>query len=129
MDEEEIKKRKLEELVARMQNNKINVTDATFQKDVIERSKNVPVIVDFWAVWCGPCRMISPVLEKIADKYKGKIVLAKLNVDENPITSRSYGIMSIPSVKMFKNGQVADEFIGALPESAVESWVRRNLNE
>ena len=129
MDEEEIKKRKFEELMARMQNNKINVTDATFQKDVIERSKSVPVIVDFWAVWCGPCRMISPVLEKIADKYKGKIVLAKLNVDENPVTSRAYGIMSIPSVKMFKNGQVVDEFIGALPESAVESWVRRNLNE
>ena len=136
MDElEEIRKKKLEELKRKFMSNKlkvgdkveIEVNDANFQQEVIEKSKEVPVVVDFWAVWCGPCVMISPILEKLAKEYEGKFILAKLNVDENPTVSRNYGIMSIPSIKMFKNGEVTDEFVGAMPEPIVRQWLEKNL--
>ncbi len=105
----------------------IIVSDDNFKKEVIEHSKKVPVVVDFWAVWCGPCRFLGPVLEKLAEEYNGKFILAKLNVDENPESSQKYEVMSIPSVKMFKNGKVIVEFVGAIPESQVRKWLDGNL--
>lgn len=108
---------------------KIEVGDKDFDEKVIEQSKKVPVVIDFWASWCMPCLMLSPALEKFADEYDGKFILAKLNVDENPIVSQKYGIMSIPSVKMFKDGKVVDEFIGALPEQMIKSWLEKNIGK
>ncbi|RLJ05421.1 MAG: thioredoxin [Candidatus Aenigmatarchaeota archaeon] len=108
---------------------KIEVTDNDFQEKVVELSERLPVVVDFWAVWCTPCLLLGPVLEKLADEYDGKFILAKVNVDQSPATSQKYGIMSIPSVKMFKNGKIVDEFVGALPEPAVRQWLDKNLKE
>ncbi|RLC27813.1 MAG: thioredoxin [Deltaproteobacteria bacterium] len=130
MDElEDIRKRKLEEMKRKLGHRETNieVNDGNFGEKVIEQSKEVPVVVDFWAEWCVPCRMLGPALEHLADKYGGKFVLAKLNVDQNPLTSSKYGIMSIPSVKMFKNGGIADEFVGMLPEPSVDEWIKRNI--
>ena len=107
--------------------NIIEVTDSNFDKEVIEKSKKIPVVVDFWASWCFPCKIIGPTLEKLAEKNKGKIILAKINVDVSPKKAREYGIMSIPSVKMFKGGKVADEFMGAIPEKQAASWLEKNL--
>ena len=107
----------------------MNVTDLDFKEKVIEKSKEIPVVVDFWAEWCMPCLMLGPVLEKIEKKYQGKFILAKLNVDEGKKTSTIYGINAIPAVKMFKNGKVADEFVGALPKEQVEEWINKNLEK
>jgi len=103
------------------------VNDENFQGKVIEQSKKIPVVVDLWASWCTPCRILSPILEKLEKEYKGKFLLVKLNVDKNPKTSESYKIMSIPNVMMFKNGRVVDEFIGALSEPLVRKWLDKNL--
>jgi len=133
MDElERIKREKLKKLMERMKGSAINqteieVNDENFQEKVIEQSKKIPVVVDFWASWCTPCLMLSPILEKLAKEYNGKFILAKLNVDENRITSQKYGIMSIPSVKLFKNGKVVDEFVGALPELSVREWLNKSI--
>ena len=105
----------------------LEVKDANFEKEVIERSKDVPVVADFWATWCMPCNMLSPTLEKLAKEYGGKFVLAKINVDEARTAAQNYSIMSIPAVKMFKEGKVVDEFVGALPEPEVKSWLDKNL--
>ncbi len=105
----------------------IDVTDKDFDKEVIKRSANVPVVVDFWATWCGPCQALKPVLEKVAKNYGGKFILAKMNVDENEKTPEKYGIMSIPNVKLFKNGEIVDEFIGAMPEDRIIKWINQNL--
>jgi len=129
---ERIKREKLKKWMEIMKGNDINqteieVNDENFQEKVIEQSKKIPVFVDFWASWCMPCLMLSPILEKLAKESNGKFILAKLNVDENRITSQKYGIMSIPAVKLFKNGKVVDEFVGALPEPSVREWLNKNI--
>ena len=105
----------------------VDVNDSNFESEVVERSKSVPVLVDFWAGWCGPCQMLKPVLEKVEQDYGGKFVLAKLDVQSNQLVASEFGIMSIPAVKLFKGGQVVDEFIGARPESAVKEWLDKNI--
>ena len=106
----------------------ITVNDSNFNELVIEKSKTIPVVVDFWAEWCMPCVILGPILEKYNKEFDGKFILAKLNVDENPTTSQIYNIMSIPAVKMFKDGKVADEFIGALPDPQIRQWLEKNLS-
>ncbi len=105
----------------------MNYETKDFQKDVIESSNNVPVLVDFWAEWCGPCKILGPILEKLAENNSGEWKLVKLNTDENQEISKKYGIRGIPNVKMFINGEVADEFTGALPEHMVKEWLKKSI--
>jgi thioredoxin 1 len=93
------------------------VTDATFEEEVLKSDK--PVLVDFWAEWCGPCRMIAPSLEAIADEYGDKIQIVKLNIDENPNTAAKYGVMSIPTLNVYQGGDVAKTIVGAKPKAAL----------
>src|SRR5437588_8125672 len=102
-----------------------DVTDASFEQDVLERSKQVPVVVDLWAPWCGPCRTLGPIIEKVVDATEGKVELVKVNVDENPRVSSTFQVQSIPAVYAIKDGKVVDGFIGALPEKAVAEFVDR----
>lgn len=105
----------------------IDVTDATFQTDVIERSATVPVVVDLWAPWCGPCKTLGPIIEQVVDETNGQVVLAKVNVDENPQVSAAFQVQSIPAVYVIVNGQVADGFMGAQPEPVIREFVSRLL--
>ena len=100
----------------------IDVTDATFEQEVIERSKQVPVVVDFWAEWCGPCRQLGPLIEREAGAREGDVVLAKLDTDANQRTAMEYRIQGIPAVKAFKDGRVVDEFVGAQPPPVVQRF-------
>lgn len=105
----------------------LDVTDHSFQTDVVERSMTTPVIVDFWAPWCGPCKTLTPILERTTDATDGQVVLAKVNVDENPGLSQAFGIQSIPTVVVFKDGQPLDAFTGAKPEHAIQQMVQSLL--
>ena len=98
-----------------------HVTDATFADEVLASDK--PVLVDFWAEWCGPCRMIAPALEEIAGTMGDKVKIVKLNVDENPGVASKYGIMSIPTLMIFKNGEMAARHVGAAPKAKLEQWI------
>lgn len=101
----------------------LDVTDATFQTEVIERSMHTPVVVDLWAPWCGPCKTIGPILERVTDATGGKVVLAKVNVDENPAVSQAFEVKSIPAVYALFDGKVIDGFVGAYPEHVIEEFV------
>jgi putative thioredoxin len=105
----------------------IDVTDATFETDVLARSQDAAVVVDLWAPWCGPCRQLGPILERVCDATDGKVVLAKVNVDENPGISQAFRVQSIPAVFAVKDGKVVDGFVGAQGEAAVVEFVSRLL--
>ncbi len=103
----------------------IEITTENFDKEVLQSKQ--PVIIDFWASWCGPCRMFSPIVEEVSEEFKGKIVFGKLNTDENSEIATKYNIMSIPTAMMFKDGKIKATSIGALPKESFKKWVRENM--
>ena len=105
-------------------NKPINLNDSNFD---IEKSKYSLLVVDFWAAWCGPCKMVSPIIEQLAEQYAGKIVFGKVNVDENPHISQRFGIQSIPTLMILKEGQVIDVMIGALPKGQIENRIKQHI--
>ncbi|GJD99773.1 MULTISPECIES: thioredoxin [Methylobacterium] len=100
----------------------VKVTDASFKQDVLEASE--PVVVDFWAEWCGPCRAIGPALEEISSEMQGRVKIAKVNVDENPGIASEYGIRSIPTLMIFKDGKLASQKVGAAPKGDLSRWIQ-----
>lgn len=104
-----------------MSDNIVHVSDSSFEQDVLQAEG--PVLVDFWAEWCGPCKMIAPVLEELAEEYNGKLKIAKLNIDENPETAPKYGVRGIPTLILFKNGQAEGTKVGALSKSQLATFI------
>ena len=105
----------------------IDVTEQDFEREVIERSREIPVVVDFWAEWCGPCRMVAPVLEKLATEYQGKARIGKVNVDEQSSLAARYGIQSIPTMLLFKNGKVVEQYVGAAPREVLAKLLDKHV--
>ena len=103
----------------------INVTDESFQADVLD--SDIPVLVDFWAPWCGPCRALAPHLDTLADEFDGQVKVAKVNVDENPISPGNLGVRGIPALFLFKDGEVVSNKMGALPKTALNEWIVENI--
>ena len=101
------------------------VSDTTFESEVLKSAE--PVVVDFWAEWCGPCKMIGPALEELAGEFAGKLTVAKVNVDENPLTPNNYSVRGIPTLILFKNGEPAATQVGALPKSRLKDWISANI--
>jgi thioredoxin 1 len=104
-----------------MSNNILNVTDSTFEQEVL--SSDIPVLLDYWAEWCGPCKMIAPILSDIADEYLGKIKVAKLNIDENPGTPAKFGVRGIPTLMIFKSGSIEATKVGAMSKSQLSAFI------
>ncbi len=104
-----------------MSNNTVKITDTSFEADVLKAGQ--PVLVDFWAEWCGPCKAIAPALEDLAKDLQGKVTVAKINIDENPATPNKYRVQGIPTLMLFKDGQVAATKVGSLPKSKLYEWV------
>jgi putative thioredoxin len=105
----------------------VETSEATFQSDVVDRSQEVPVVVDFWATWCQPCRLLGPILERLANEYQGRFCLVKANVDQMPAVAGSLGVQSIPAVFAVRDGQIVDQFLGLLPEPQIRAWIDRLL--
>src|SRR5512146_127819 len=105
--------------------NLVAVTDDTFQKEILESGQ--PVFVDFWASWCGPCRMIGPIFEELSTQYAGKVKFAKVNVDENPKTPANYGVRGIPTLILFKEGKIVEQVVGAVPKTQLENVLKKAL--
>lgn len=108
-----------------MSENTKAVSDQSFDEDVLKASG--PVLVDFWAEWCGPCKMIAPALEELATEFSGKLTVAKVNIDDNPLTPTNYGVRGIPTLLMFKDGAKVAEQVGALPKNRLKDWISRNI--
>ncbi len=102
-----------------------NVTDSTFEQEVLKA--DIPVLVDFWAPWCGPCKAVAPVVEDLSKEYEGRLKVVKLNTDENPKTARAYKIRGIPSLFLFKSGQVMEEVVGAVPKSTLTNHINKHV--
>ena len=103
------------------------VTDESFRQDVLEASG--PVLVDFWAEWCGPCKAVGPILDELAKDYAGKLTIAKVNIDENPMTPNEYAVRGIPTMLLFRDGKLLDRRSGAMPKSALKDWIAGQLEE
>ena len=109
-----------------MANNSIlHVTDGNFEQDILKADK--PALVDFWAPWCGPCKALAPAVDELAEAYQGRVVVSKLNIDDNPLTASKYGVRSIPTILLFKDGKIADTLIGLVPKERLEDFVKKAL--
>ena len=102
-----------------------SVSDTTFEQDVL--ASDIPVLVDFWAPWCGPCRMVGPIVEEVAEQYEGRVKVVKINTDENPGTASRYGIRSIPTLMVFKGGQQVDTVVGAVPKATLSTVLEKHM--